>query len=338
MKKLYRYIIKRFLRNFFVIIGIFSLVVISSQLLNLPSSVYRTNMFYFMQVLLFLNLSFFKIQLISSYFIASILTGYSFRETREIYAIYSTGIRKRNLFVPVALITVFITIFAYISSFFLVPWANRERSKIYTVSVREHLIEEIQEKNFFSLDKNMVIYVDNKDENKFDRIFIYNKEKGQIVSAKEGIIKGNGIILKNGFIQIPQENNFNALKFGEYQLFFDIKYVKKYSINYYSNKDLIRIFKEGSKNAFRALSILVDRFNYGLAFLFLGFLGFAMGVSFYKERDMLIAIGVVILIIYTAIGFYFAKLIEKASINPAFYPAFTIIFLGLLTWYFYRKP
>ncbi|NPA51955.1 MAG: LptF/LptG family permease [Aquificae bacterium] len=338
MKRLYKYTLTRFLRNFLVIIGIFSLVIISSQLLNLPSSVYRTNIFYFLQVLLFLNLSFFKIQLISSYLIASILTGYSFRETREIYAIYSTGISKKALFVPIGLVTVFITIFAYISSFFLVPWANRERSKIYTISVREHLIEEIQEKNFFTLDKNMVIYVHNKEKYQFNRIFIYNKDKGQIVSAKEGIIKGNGIILKNGFIQIPQEKSFNALKFGEYQLFFDIKYVKRYSINYYKNSELIKIFKSGSQNAFKALSILVDRFNYGLAFLFLGFLGFAMGIAFYKDRDMLIAIGVVILVVYTAIGFYFAKLIEKGSINPAFYPIFTVVFLGFLTWYFYRKP
>ncbi len=338
MKKLYRYTLAKFLKHFFIITGIFSLVIISSQLLNLPSSVYRSNIFYFLQVLLFLNLSFFKIQLISSYLIASILTGYSFRETREIYAIYSTGVSKKSLFIPVGMVTVLLTLFAFISSFFLVPWANRERSKIYTVSVREHLIEEIQEKNFFQLDKGMVIYVHKKEKNRFDRIFIYNKDKGQIVSAKEGIIKGNGIILKNGFIQIPQEKSFNALKFGEYQLFFDIKYVKKYSINYYTNRELLRIFNSGEKDAFRALSILVDRFNYGLAFLFLGFLGFSMGIAFYKDRDMLIAIGVVILIVYTAAGFYFAKLIEKGTLNPAFYPVFTIIFLGFLTLYFYKKP
>ncbi len=287
---------------------------------------------------MFLNLSFFKIQLLASYLIASLLAGYSFRETREIYAIYSTGISKKQLFVPIGFITVFITLFAFLSSLFIVPWANRERSKIYTISVKEHLIEEIQEKNFFKLDKDMVIYVHNKEKNKFGKIFIYNKSKGQIVSAKEGIIQGNGIILKNGFIQIPQEKNFNALKFGEYRLFFDIRYAKKYSINYYTNKELIRIFKSGESDSFRALAILVDRFNYGLIFLFLGFLGFSMGIAFYKDRDMLIAMAVVILIVYMAISFYFTKLIEKATINPALYPVFTIIFFMSLVWYFYRKP
>ncbi len=338
MKKLYIYILGKFIKNFLVITGIFSLVIISSQLLNLPSTVYRTDIFYFLKVLLFLNLSFFKIQLISSYLIAAVLTGYSFRETREIYAIYSTGVSKRQLLIPIGLITVFITIFAFVSSLFLVPWANRERSKIYTVTVKQHLIEEIQEKNFFKLDKDMVIYVDNKEENRFDRIFLYNRKQGQVVSAKEGIIQGNGIVLKNGFIQIPQGNNFNALKFGEYNLLFDIKYSKKYSLTYYKNRELIQIFKSGAKDAFRALSILVDRFTYTVPFIFIGFMGFLMGVAFYKERDTLIAMAVVILIVYMAFSFYFTKLIEKASINPAFYPAFAILFFAFFTWYFYKKP
>ncbi len=338
MKKLYKYILGKFLKNFLIITGIFSLVVISSQLLNLPASVYRTNIFYFIKVLLFLNLSFFKIQLIASYLIASVLTGYSFRETKEIYAIYSTGISKKQLLVPVGLLTVALTLIALISSLFLVPWANRERSKIYTLTVKQHLIEEIQEKNFFKLDKDMVIYVENKKENRFDKIFLYNRKQGQIVSAKEGIIRGNGIILKNGFIQIPQENNFNALKFGEYNLFFDIRYAKKYSLTYYKNSELIKIFKSGARDMFRALSILVDRFTYGIPFVFIGFMGFLMGIAFYKERDMLIAIAVGILITYMAFSFYLTKLIEKATINPAIYPAFSLLFFAFLTWYFYKKP
>jgi len=67
-------------------------------------------------------------------------------------------------------------------------------------------------------------------------------------------------------------------------------------------------------------------------------MGFLMGIAFYKERDMLIAIAVGILITYMAFSFYLTKLIEKATLNPAIYPVFSLLFFAFLTWYFYKKP
>ncbi len=337
MKKLHKYLLNNFLKTFISLIALFSLVVVSSQLLNLPSSMYRSGFLGFLKALLLINFSFFKIELLFAFLIASMLTTFMLKEKREIYAIYSTGISKSQLMKPFILVTAGMSIFALITSLFLVPWANRERSKFFTLSVKEHFLESIQKKNFFELTKGITIYVHNKEDNRVDKIFIYNRDTGQAISAKEGLFEGTGLIMKNGYIQIPEKKNFSLLKFKKYSLNFNVDYVKKYSITYYKNSVLWKIYKTKAKEYRRALSILVDRFTFIIPFMFMGILGFYMGLSHIQGKDYLIGLSVVILIVYMVINFLFLKLIEKNGLHPAIYVAVVFAYFSFVTNYFRKR-
>ena len=136
IKILYSYLIFNILKNFLALVGAFSIVIVSSQLLHLPSIIYHASILDFLKVLILINFSFFKFILLFGIFIASALVGYSLRENREIYAIYSAGISQNQILRPVIFLSILFSILAFLTSFWIVPYANRERAKFLTLSVR----------------------------------------------------------------------------------------------------------------------------------------------------------------------------------------------------------
>ncbi|WP_457642506.1 LptF/LptG family permease [Persephonella sp.] len=337
MKILYRYITKNVLRNFLILIGVFSVVLVSSQLLHLPSIMYHVTFMDFLKLIFLMNLSFLKYQLFFAFFLSVVLFGFSMRESREIYAVYSTGTTKGQLVKPIVIMSIIFLIVSLFVSLFVVPYANRERAQFITLNVKRYFLDAVQEKNFFEMSESITIYTEKKEGNRFENIFIYNKERGQTISAKEASFDTTTFFLKNGYIQIPDEKGFNILKFSDYRFDIDVKYLKRYSFEDYENIELINILKHNKKDRNKALSVLVDRIFYGIPFLFIGVLGFMIGVKTYKGKDTVIAIAVLISIVYLIINFYFVKLIGKGKINPVVYFIVLTAYFSALTYYFYRK-
>ncbi|WP_029519779.1 LptF/LptG family permease [Persephonella sp. IF05-L8] len=338
MKILYRYISWNLIKNFLLLIGFFSIVIVSSQLLHLPSVLYHIGFFKFLQVLFFVNLSFLKYQVFFGFFIASLIVGYSLRENREIYAIYSSGISRGQLISPVLWLSIVFVVVAGVISLFLVPYANRERAQFITVNVKQHILDSISEKNFMKLSERLTIYVDKKNENSMEDIFIYNGNGGLSISAKEATFKGNHIILKNGYIQIPSQEGFNFLKFEKYDFDLSVDYMKKYEFEDLENKKLIEFIKgKDNKQKNRAIAVLTDRVLFTIPFLFIGIIGLLMGIQIEKSRDTLIGIAVIISIIYMTFNTYFIKLIQKGNLHPAIYLIVVIGYFGVILFWLYRK-
>ncbi len=337
MKILYLYIGKSILKYFFVLIGFFSIVIVSSQLLHLPSIIYHAGLIKFLQVLFFVNLSFLKYQLFFGFFLSSVLVGYSLRENREIYAIYSAGISKNQLVFPLAFVSLIFVVIALLVSLFTVPYANRERAQFITLNVKKHILDSIVQQNFMKLSEDLTIYVTKKEDNKMRDIFIYNRAKGITITAKQAEFINNRLILKNGYIQLPSEEGFNILRFEKYRFILDVKYIKRYEFEDLDNKTLLKIVRSDSKLKNQAVAVLTDRLLFGIPFIFSGILGFLMGVQINRSRDTVVTLAILISIFYLVINTYFIKLIQKGSINPVIYGVILSLYFGLLMFYFYRK-
>ncbi|ACO04665.1 MAG TPA: LptF/LptG family permease [Persephonella sp.] len=337
MKILYRYITKNILKNFLVLIAVFSIVIVSSQLLHLPSVMYHADITNFFKLLFLMNLSFLKFQLLFAFFLSTALLGFNMRENREIYAVYSAGITKGQLIKPLVVISLIIFTVSLIVSMFVVPYANRERAKFITLNIKRYFLDAVQEKNFFQLSDNVTIYTEKKEGNRFENVFIYNRERGQTISAKEAFFDTTTFFLKKGYIQIPDEKGFNILRFESYRFNIDVEYLKKYSIEDYRNKDLLMIIKKSKKDKNRALSVLTDRILFPFPFLFIGVLGFMVGIKTQKGKDSVIATTVLISIVYLVLNFYFIKLIGKGKIDPSVYAFVLLAYFSSITYYFYRK-
>ncbi len=313
------------------------MVIVSSQILHLPSILYHAGIIKFLQVLFFVNLSFFKYQLFFGFFLSAVLVGYSLRENREIYAIYSAGISKNQLIVPVAAISLIFVIIALVISLFIVPYANRERAQFITLNVKKHILDSIIQQNFMKLSDDITIYVSKKTGNKMKDIFIYNREKEITITAKQAEFINNRLVLKNGYIQFPSKEGFNILRFERYRFILDVKYIKKYEFEDLDNKTLLKILKSDSKLKNHALAVLADRVFFSIPFVFSGILGFLIGTQLNKSRDSVITFAILISIFYLVINMYFIKLIQKGSINPVIYGLILTLYFGLLMIYFYKK-
>jgi len=337
MKILYRHLCINLVKYFFILLGFFSVVIVSSQLLHLPSILYYAGFFKFLQILLFVNLSFFKYQLFFGFFISALLVGFSLRENREIYAIYSAGISKNQILIPVTVLSVVFVVLSLVVSLIVVPYANRERAKFITINVKKHILDSLLEKNFMRLSDDITIYINSKNKNEMEDIFIFNKVEGITITAKKALFSDNRLTLKNGFIQIPSEEGFNLLKFEKYRFTLDIKYMKKYEFEDMDNKTLIAIIKNDGKEKYRAVGIMAERLFFSIPFLFTGVLGFMIGLQLNKSRDVLIGLVVLISIVYLVINTYFLKLMQKGSVHPAIYLGILVVYFGGLTYYFYKK-
>ncbi len=335
MKILYRYISIKIFKYFFVLIGIFSLIIVSSQLLHLPSIVYYAGFLKFLQILLFVNFSFFKYQIFFGFFIASLLTGFSLRENREIYAVYSSGITKNQMLLPVFSVSVFFAFAALIFSLFVIPYANRERAHVITENVKRHVLDSIVEKNFMKISEDITIYVNKKKGTTLEDVFIHNRKKGITITAKKALLNQNSLTLENGYIQISGKKGFNLLRFKKYSFTVDVKYIKKYEFEDIDNRTLLSMLNSKDKN--RALSVLSDRIFFGIPFIFIGFIGFLIGIQLDKSRDSLISIAIIISIIYLTINTYLVKMVQKGTVSPVVYGTVITVYFAFLAVYFYRK-
>ena len=328
MKIFDKYLIGSFLKNFLILIGLFSLIITSSQLLHLPSFAYSMNIIDFIKLLFLVDISFIKYQILFAFFISWLLVGVSLRDKNEIYAIYSAGISKKQLLKSVFITTVIFTVIAFIFSTVIVPSANRERYKFLTYKVKNYILENVSPKNFSKINDNVSVYVENKDKNTFYNILIYNSSNGYLITAKEGVFISNNLILKDGYIQLPSQRSFDTIKYEKYTFSLDVSYIKEVSIQDFRTKELLDLaFEEGNG---KILSILADRFYFIIPFIFLGFIGFISGISTYRSKETLLTFAIGLSIGYMILNYYFLKLIEMFSILFFLYPLLLILIFYLL--------
>ncbi len=338
MKLFYKYLAKKFFYYFLTFLGIISLLIISSQMLNLPSILYHLDIFKFFQSILLINISFLKLQFLFAYALSFLFLGYYLRENREIYAIYSAGISKNNFLKFIIGLNIIAVVVGLFISLYVVPKANRERIKFITVNVKKYFLEALQPKNFTTLPGDYIVYVSDKDKEKMKNVVIYNQKNGFLITAKKAFFKGTNLILYEGMLQVPSKHGFNALIYKRYIFDLNIEYEKKYSIEDFRLKDLLTIaVSSNNSEKLKAIAVLSERIAYVLPFLFIPTMFFFIGLNISKDRDFILSVALGILVIYISINYYLIKLIEKGNISPIIYFILITFILLLITLYFYKK-
>lgn len=327
-KLLYRYISIGILKIFLGLLVLFSVIIVSSQFMHLPSVVYFMDFLSFLKLIFYIDFSFFKYQLLFAFILASTLFGYSLKEKREIYAIYASGISTKQILKPVIFISLFLSIIALIISLFITPYANRERANFITVSVKEYFMESIQPKNFSKIGKDVVIYAGSKKNNTIENLFIHMHKRGWTITAKKATFLGSNLILENGFIQIPQRDSFDILFFKKYIFSIDVNYIKRYSLEDYENKRLFELAKSNTKKGLKAKAVLIDRFSFFIPFLFIGSIGFLLGISNISSKEYILSIALLLSIFYLLINFLGVKLISNGSLPFYSLPILEILYFS----------
>lgn len=337
MKILDKYLIKNFTKKFLILIGIFSIVITSSQLLHLPSFAYGMNFIDFLNLLLLIDVSFLKYQILFGFFISWLLVGIHLKESNEVYAIYSLGVSQKQILKSVFITTALFSTVVLVISTFLVPYANRERAKFLTVKVKNYILESVQPKNFTKINENISVYVEDKKENTLKNVIIYNKSNRYLVTAKEGIFYQDKIVLSNGYIHIPSEKSFNVLKYEKYSFNLDTSYIKDIPLEDYKTSQLTQVFLSKGPDNEKAFAVLVDRFFFVIPFLFIGFIGFLSGLNLSHTKEVLLTFTISVSIFYMLINYFFIKLIEKNILFAPIYLTVLLVFFFTILKFIWKK-
>lgn len=338
MKLLDKYVYKKFIAYEFSLIILFSILVVASQVMHLPSVFYHIGIFQFILSLLLINISFFKLQYFIATTLAFFFTGINLKETREIIAIKSIGISKKYLLSLIFKISIVLALLSILFSFFIIPKANRERVKFITKSVRNYYMESVQPKNFFKFPGDSVIYIEDKNKNQFIDIFLFSKKDGRLITAKNAFIKNGLLILENGLMQIPSKKGFSVLKFEKYEFKLYINYKKDYTYDDFELKKLIELTLSPNKNEKnKAYSIIFERIGYVIPFFFFGIIAFFIGIGIEKDKEILLGGIILFTILYIFVNFYLLKLIEKGYLNSLVYLVIISLIMYVSAIYSYKK-
>ena len=175
--------------------------------------------------------------IIFSYFISIFYIIQKYQSNNEILIFWTNGISKIRLINFIIKVSIFLTIFQLIATYYVVPkLQDHSRSSIRTSNI-DLFTSLITEKKFIDTVKDFTIYVDKIDKaGNLENIFLkdgMNKDSVQIISANSGIFIENGtdkyLELKYGQIldvarnidtdDIGSDANFDETKIIKFQNF-----------------------------------------------------------------------------------------------------------------------
>lgn len=219
----------------------------------------------------------------------------------ELVAFMSLGISKKTLFIPAVTFSLLIFYFCYFCNTEMAP-ISHIRSSLIENKIKATAIQAgLKEGVFFNHD-DYSFFVNKKNGNSIEKIFIYNKAKNSKVFAQKGNIKKNKeddwnleVSLNDGKVFFERkENNVNSIDFKSYRILLPLNKnyneVTLYNLNQ-TNSQIKKILKDfGKTNKNLTLKIkdykleIVKRFQ--MSFVCIVFLILALSFSFNEnQRD-----------------------------------------------------
>lgn len=143
----------------------------------------------------------------------------------ELLIYWVNGISKLNFLNSVIIITLYYILFQLILTLIVVPYTLDKGRSFFRSSNTDMFSNVIKEKKFSDIIKNFTIYVDDKNQNILNNIFIkeqLGENKSQITIAETGEIINNELnkilILRNGKIINNENKDQNIIDFSEFRI------------------------------------------------------------------------------------------------------------------------
>lgn len=143
----------------------------------------------------------------------------------ELLIFWINGVSKINFLNSIIILTLYFLIFQLILTLLIVPYTLDKGRSFFRLSNTDMFSNVIKEKKFNDIINDFTIYVDSKDQNILNNIFIkeqLGKNKSQIIIAKNGEIINDEfnkkLILKLGKIINNDNKNQSIIDFSEFNI------------------------------------------------------------------------------------------------------------------------
>lgn len=272
---------------------------------------------------------------------ASVVTFSRLSSDSEIIALKASGFSFYQLLVPI----MFLSVLTYFLSSFLMiyalPWGNQSFRELLFYILRSQAKYEIKTKLFNNDFKNMVIFVDEKDENTpmMKGIFISETMKNgenRIINAAKGILLSD---MKSFVVQLKLEDgsihrigknkkSYHILKFDQYNLEMKIPDPEGISgkllrgnreLSIKKLKGKIEGLKKSGQSFNNELVELYKKFSLPFTCLILGFIGAPLGIKWSRSaKSGSFAISLVVIVFYYILLLTGESLGDSGNLHPFF--------------------
>ena len=229
MKLYINYISKSIFKPFFICISTLIFLVWSIKVINFFDYIveYNLNLLTFLHLTITLIPTVIVVIAPLSLSISSVLIYSKFIESKEIIILKNFGQTKWNLIKPLFVLSVFITIFLYFLTLYLIPKFEYQL-QILKRDLSKNLSLNLLKEDTFTNIKNNIIFFETKKNNLLQNVIIYQQpikqnKKYVIMHAKEAKVNSNIIELYDGnFQSYKQEKKIpNILYFKKYVFHFN---------------------------------------------------------------------------------------------------------------------
>lgn len=242
MKNYTKYLLKIFLKYFILILFILTSIIWITRVINYLSFIteYGISLKNFLIIISYVIPNMLLITIPISIILTAITVNNKLIKNNELIILQNTGVSKQKLIIPIAILNVFIAIFMYGLTFYLIPYVNVkfDEMKILIKNDISNLL--LKNTNFDSI-QNLTFYADSDpiEENKLHNFILYikpdeNNKNERIIYSQEGYVNNNIVSLKNGNVQEYDRQNkdkMNLIFFKDYSFdlneYYNIDFKKK---------------------------------------------------------------------------------------------------------------
>ncbi|MCB9480656.1 MAG: LPS export ABC transporter permease LptF [Desulfobacteraceae bacterium] len=342
-----RYILKELIPPFTVSLVFFSFIFLLSRILDIADMLVNFNVsFGAVLRLIIYSVSFFlQYTIPMSVMMAVLFVFIELSGSNEVLALKSGGIGVLRLLPSVVVFCLFGTFLTGIMTFYGLPWGKFSFKKEAYEIAKTNMAVSFKEKTFIDSFEGFALYINEIDQEKniMRDIFLEDMNSADIpvtITAPEGRIlqkdSGYTIELLNGsIIQIDKKDkSVHKTSFGAYTFSIDlpeslisenIQKKNEKEMYYLELKKYINGFDEKNSDYYSALLRLHEKFSIPFACIFLGLIGFSLGLrNKTGKKSSGIIYGIFLFVFYYVL---FALGLSLGESRPEIYPPFAAMWI-----------
>ncbi len=335
MKTFTKYLFKEFFLYSFSFFCVFSFLItlikgvfFLEKIVELNLSLWDT-----FKVFIFIFLEFFPYILPLASLLGILFAIQRIKEDHELLGFLSLGFSFMDFLKISLLFSLFIYFITFFSTFYLLPFAKREKKLTKLGFLRKKIEQPFPSKQFISLGKHQFIYAEKalfkKNYNKLAGILLIerkSKKKGILIAGKGEIsFSRNNLFLENGWgFFLNSGKKVEILHFKKYFMKLNLKKYTKPSfsrgeLSFSQLKEKIKKLSPGTRTYCKYLSEYYQRFLYPFSAILLILQGFILGYYFkFAYKSLLFFTGISFYLLFYILYDFFLSLGENCKISPLY--------------------
>jgi lipopolysaccharide export system permease protein len=321
MKIIYRYIYRELF--FYIILSIIAIntLVMVEKLIRVAKTLSgMAGPLEFAKVIILIQPQMLLITIPVAFLISILLVYGRINMDNELIALMSAGASFKEVSLPAVRTGVLLLIVSLLVSTIIAPYGNRRLRDEINHILKTNITKKIEERTFTELG-NIVIYTNSREENLLNDVFVFDRKRNSVITAKRASImsEGSGIVMEfnDGLINMVEKERRTDIYFSSYrfQTGLDIQGISRKAGEFMPQELLKKAKEVEDKKALQYIMEFYRRFTYPFLNIVMALIGPGLSVLSGKTGRLggLVA-GIIFFVAYYLMAMYSEGLVEAGKV------------------------